>query len=111
MTEGIEKSIAVLSFEVHAHPRRTLTHLEAEVCRFLNEMKDFYAGREDEEASNFYSTGLIIHATIGLALAIKSPELMVEIAEFMDKKSKENIGVAMREAAEMARELINKGES
>jgi hypothetical protein len=110
MSEGIEKSIAVLSFEVYPNSRRTLTHLEAEVCRFLNEMKGFYEGRENEEESEFYSIALMIHATIGLALAIKSPDLMVEIAEFMQRKSKENLGTAMREAAEMARELINKGE-
>lgn len=111
MPEEKEGNVAILAVEVHPNPRTTLAALEAEVCRFLNHLAEFYKEKDMDDEACFYSVGVMIHATIGLGLAIKSPKLFEEITAFMEKKSKENIETAVHEAAELLKELMTKGEN
>jgi hypothetical protein len=100
-----QKNIALLEIKVYENPRTTLKVVEAETCRLLSELRHFYKEREDNDVADIYQIGVMLHATLGLALVIKSPKMLTEIVEFLNNKSQEYIESAIEEAVDLMREL------
>lgn len=104
-----KKNMAILTIPVYENPRTTLKVVDAEVCRLFSELQHFYKGK-DEDVANIYELGVMLHATLGLALSLKSPKMLTEVATFLNGKSKEYLEGAMQEAVDLMKELMEEEE-
>ena len=104
---GKPEQVAVLNILIHSNPRLTLMSMEADICHFLEELSNFYKTR-DKDTADIYRIGLMLHTTIGLALAIKNPKMLAEISLFMKEKSDEYIQQVKNDAIDLLNELLEK---